>query len=498
MMLLLTSITFGGQEGIDALGHLPEDEAEMLLHRAQEILQIPREKRIPLLVQEIKRLVKDRRGQLWSAEPERLAALLRHERSALVEVVLRALPAPLAEAVRNALPSMPRVKLTREVRPQVLDIVRWRLEELLARQPSALTPFRFTDVLLLQTRELLTACDRLGARVLGPALAGLPEGERDPSIAALPPHLKQLAGRAVAANAPRKLPEEESRSQIEQYGGLQNLAATLRSAGTHRLARASVAQSPEFAARLLEKHRGEFGQLLAKWIREERAKPTARGDGGRTDIVTDLERLASRGLIERPVRVTASRPPPVIPPPPSNRISPGGQRQPGLSREARAVSPSEEGSAVRRDAVADRVARRAGAVSTQATGGRRDPLAEREARRAVGPGSRREDSAVSEPRGERGGAPRREPGRVGRPSREVPEYVPDSEGSRIFRSPAARPSKGQGSRSESEADRPPRVLGTSSSVPAVEGEGTRVGRRPRQGSNQTQGPSGRGTRGGTR
>ncbi len=497
MMLLLTSITFGGQEGIEALGHLPEDEAEMLLHRAQEILQIPREKRIPLLVQEIKRLVKDRRGQLWSAEPERLAALLRRERGALVEVVLRALPAPLAEAVRNALPSMPRVKLTREVRPQVLDIVRWRLEDLLAQQSSSLTPFRFTDVLLLQTRELLTACDRLGARVLGPALAGLPEGERDPSIAALPPHLKQLASRAVTANAPRKLPEEESRSQIEQYGGLQNLALTLRSAGTHRLARASVAQSPEFAARLLEKHRGEFGQLLAKWIREERAKPTARGDGGRTDIVTDLERLASRGLIERPVRVTASRPPPVIPPPPSSRISPGGQRQPALSREARSVSPSEEGSAVRRDAVADRVARRAGAVSTQATGGRRDPGAEREARRPAS-GSRREDSAVSE-RGERSGAPRREPGRVGRPSREVPEYVPDSpEGSRIFRSPVARPSRGAGSRSESEADRPPRVVGTNSSAPAVEGEGTRVGRRPRPGTNQTQAPSGRGTRGGSR
>jgi len=497
MMLLLTSITFGGQEGIEALGHLPEDEAELLLHRAQEILQIPREKRIPLLVQEIKRLVKDRRGQLWSAEPERLAALLRRERGALVEVVLRALPAPLAEAVRNALPSAPRVKLTREVRPQVLDIVRWRLEELLARQSSSLTPFRFTDVLLLQTRELLTACDRLGARVLGPALAGLPEEEREPSIAALPPHLKQLASRAVTANAPRKLPEEEARSQIEQYGGLQNLAATLRSAGTHRLARASVAQSPEFAARLLEKHRGEFGQLLAKWIREERAKPTARGDGGRTDIVTDLERLASRGLIERPVRLTASRPPPVIPPPPSNRIAPGG-RQPALSRESRSLASSEEGSAVRRDAVADRVARRAGAVSTQATGRGRDAGAERERDpRRPAQGSRREDPAVSE-RGERGGAPRREPGRIGRPSREVPEYVPDSEGSRVFRSPVARPSKGTGSRSESEADRPPRVLGTSGSVPAAEGEGTRVGRRPRPGTNQTQAPPGRGTRGGSR
>ena len=111
-MMLLTAITFGGQEGISALEHLPEDEAELLQHRAQEISQIPREKRIPLMVQEIKRLVRDRRGQLWSADPERLAGLLKRERLAVVEVVLRALPAALADAVRSLLPSTGRVKRT--------------------------------------------------------------------------------------------------------------------------------------------------------------------------------------------------------------------------------------------------------------------------------------------------------------------------------------------------------------------------------------------------
>ena len=99
-MLLLTAITFGGQEGVASLDHLAQEEGELLAHRAQEIMQIPREKRIPLLVQEIKKLVKDRRGQLWSAEPEKLAALVQKERGALAEVVLRALPSVLAEASR--------------------------------------------------------------------------------------------------------------------------------------------------------------------------------------------------------------------------------------------------------------------------------------------------------------------------------------------------------------------------------------------------------------
>jgi hypothetical protein len=507
-MMLLTAITFGGQEGISALEHLPEDEAELLQHRAQEISQIPREKRIPLMVQEIKRLVRDRRGQLWSADPERLAGLLKRERFAVVEVVLRALPATLADAVRSHLPSTGRVKFTREVRPQVLDIVRWKLEELLARESAAHVPFKFTDVLLLQTRELLTVCDRLGARVLGPALAGLPDAEREPAFAALPPHLRQLATRAVSANAPRKLAEEDAKAQLEQYGGLQSLAAAIRGAGAHRLARASVAQSPEFAARLLEKHRGEFGQVLGKWIREERAKPTSRGDGGRTDIVTDLERLAARGLIERPVRVTPARPPSLGPPPAVGKpAAPPQARGPSMSREMRAGATSEPSSVrrslssqsvagVRRDPIADREARRAGAMGPGYAGRQQEDAADSSrVSRVAQRKDRQEPSLAREPTGVRSGpAPTRGPTR----SRVDEPVAAEPEGSRVFRSPVARThSRSAVSRVEPEveSERPPRVVGTNTSPPAVTGEGTSVQRRSRPG---VQGTSGRGPRGGTR
>ncbi len=509
-MMLLTAITFGGQEGISALEHLPEDEAELLQHRAQEISQIPREKRIPLLVQEIKRLVRDRRGQLWSADPERLAGLLKRERLAVVEVVLRALPAPLADAVRSHLPSTGRVKFTRDVRPQVLDIVRWTLEELLSRESAPHVPFKFPDVLVLQTRELLTVCDRLGARVLGPALAGLPEAEREPAFAALPPHLRQLATRSVSANAPRKLAEEDAKAQLEQYGGLQSLAATIRGAGVHRLARASVIQSPEFAARLLEKHRGEFGQTLAKWVREERAKPTSRGDGGRTDIVSDLERLAARGLIERPVRVTPARPPSLGPPPPAvaRPAAPPPARGPSLSREMRAGASSEPSVrrsmssqsvvGVRRDPIAEREARRAGAVGPSYAGRSQEDAADSSRVSRVTPRKDRQEPSMAmarDPTGVRiGPAPTRGPTR----SRVEEPVVPEAEGSRVFRSPVARThSRSAAPRVEPEveSERPPRVVGTSTSLPAVKEEGTRVQRRSRPGE---QGTSGRGPRGGTR
>ncbi|HYH95824.1 hypothetical protein [Hyalangium sp.] len=398
-MLLLTAITFGGQEGVASLEHLAPEEGELLHHRAQEIMQIPREKRIPLLVQEIKKLVKDRRGQLWSAEPEKLAALIQKERGALAEVVLRALPSVLAEAVRTLLPQRP-VKLAREVRPQVLDIIRWKLEERLKRSSGAQATFKFTDVLMLQPRELLTVCDRLGARVLGPALAGLPDAQRDGLIAALPPDIKALASKAVQANAPRKLPEEEAKEQLAVHDGLKNLAGAIRSAGTQRLARACVSQSAEFAARMLERHRGDFGSLLAKWVRDERSKPTSRmTDGGRADIVADLERLAARGLIERPVRLTPQRP--VLNPPPMRGGAPPNRdvapaRMPGGPERSNVLAPPPP----RRDAMAEREARRAGAAagasSVAENSVRRDPMAERAARRA-GALSSREPSRIGPP-----------------------------------------------------------------------------------------------------
>src|SRR5688500_865548 len=176
-MLLLTAVTFGGQDSLASFDHLPEEESELLKHRASELLQVPRDKRIPLLVQEIKRLVTARRGQLWAADPGRLAALLKQERPGLVEVVLRALPASLADPVREVLPPQ-KVQLQREVKPEVLNIIRWKLEEMLAREAPKRAVFKFSDVLLLQSRELFTVCDRLGARGLVLAIASLPEDAR--------------------------------------------------------------------------------------------------------------------------------------------------------------------------------------------------------------------------------------------------------------------------------------------------------------------------------
>ncbi len=357
-MLLLTTLTFGGSEAIDALDFLAPDEAEVLKHRAQALVQIPREKRVPLLVSEIKRLVTAKRGLLWSADPEKLAQLLAKERRGLIEVVLRALPSALADEVRLHLPPGPDAVLTSEVKPEILDIVRWKLEEALARDGGNRVLFKFSDVALLQTRELLALCDRLGTRGLGTAIAGLPEEKRQAFLAPLPPDLRKTVERAIAAFADRALGPEDAEALIALHKGDEQPAEAIRSAGAQRLARACLAQSPEFSARVIEKHSGDLGKLLAHWSREERTRISKGADAGRTDIVAELERLEVKGLVDKPIRLPVSKP-----------------RPPAAAPERRA--PVRAVVTGQRNERADRSERRSDRPERTERPDRSDPIAER-------------------------------------------------------------------------------------------------------------------------
>ncbi|HZN93186.1 MAG TPA: hypothetical protein VFB81_10805, partial [Myxococcales bacterium] len=304
-MLLLTGVTFAGQECLESFDFLDEHESALLKFRAQDLLQIPREKRIPVLVQEIKRLVTTRPNELFGADPVKLAEALRGERAVTRDILLASFPEALAEAVRAYLPQTSAPPRTRKVRPEILPILRWRLEEVLQLAGARRAHFKFSDVLLLPTRELLTLADHMGARALGPALAGLVTADREALWAQLPPDLKNMAERAVEQSGERKMADADAKDVLVIHTGERGPAEAFRSAGAQRLARACLAQSPEFAARLVERQRGEFGALLVRWVREERAKAVNRGDGGRTEIVEELEWLEQQGLISKPLRMPA-------------------------------------------------------------------------------------------------------------------------------------------------------------------------------------------------
>lgn len=357
-MFLLTSLAFGGSEAVAAYEHLDSTEEELLRHRATALLQIPRDKRIPVLVQEIKRLVTQRRKQLASADPRRLATLLKKERPTVVEVVLNALPFELNEAVRAEMGNPPAHKLLRDVKPEVLSIVRWKLEESMRSGAPQVGSFRFTDLMMMQQREILALADRMGARVLATSVAGLNEEERAKFLAALSPDQRALAVRAAEAGAARRLTEKDAKLVLEIHRALEDPSHGMRSAGAQRLIRACLAQGPDFAEAFVDRHQGTLSKLLAKWLKEEQDKPV-KGDGGRLDIVEQLERLAQKGIVDRPMRL----PPPIRAPPPE-LAAPPARASTGHSSRVLVAPPA------RRSGTSPDPSRRAGGAGPTGTGSR--------------------------------------------------------------------------------------------------------------------------------
>jgi hypothetical protein len=297
-MLLLTAVTFGGQEGVQALDHLWGEQAELLRERALRILQIPREQRVPFLVQEIKRIVTSKKSEgLRDADVERVARALRGERASVIEVLLRALPAQLADHVRLAL-AHPVIKLSRDIRPDLLAVLRWQLEEKLARTSMPPRVLGLGDLPRLSTAELTALSDVLGARTIAPALAAVGEKERTELLARLSPEQRSVAARP--ADPGRRMGLGLARRWIAATFVGPDAREAIRDLGVRRIARACLG-SAGLELKVIESHRDGFGHALALFVAEERQNPSGRHEEAcRSEVLAELERLAARGVIERP------------------------------------------------------------------------------------------------------------------------------------------------------------------------------------------------------
>ena len=290
----------------------------MLTERAKQLLGLPREKRLPFLVQEIKRFVARRKAnELLASDPEVVARAIRKERPAMVEVILRALPGDLAKQVREKV-GLQDVPLRHEVHPDVLAIIRWKLEGQLASTLPRAPAFSLGDLVSLPERALLCLADLLGARTLGPVLAAAEQAERDAFLERLPVEQRQLAQRAIQAAAQQPRPADPQRALALTVNGKEPRRA-LRVAGIRRIACALLSQSAELAARVIEAQHNDFGRHLAACVSEERRQPRRNERGLKSELAEALESLAASGIIDRPLRLKPPEklaPAPRLPPPP--------------------------------------------------------------------------------------------------------------------------------------------------------------------------------------
>ncbi len=300
-MLLLTTIVFGGKNCLDFLDFLPQEETELLKDRAQKILTYPRKQRISFLVQEIKRIKTEnsRADVLQGASPEQVVQALLNERPALVEITLRALPQPFAEQVDRSLAHR-KTKLRREILPEVLAVIRWKFQRQLEKIVPPRPFFTATDLLIVPSRDLAFVADTLGSQSLAALLVTLPIQECDSIMARLSPEQRVVARKQLDCPETSVLHVQVSEEFLSD--SQEDFAKEVRRLGIQAIARACLAQSTEFSARVIEEHRDSFGRQLAELVSLERQSGTRFPHHFLKELLGYMNVLAQEGRIAIPTQ----------------------------------------------------------------------------------------------------------------------------------------------------------------------------------------------------
>lgn len=309
--LLLTMLSFGGSSGIELLSLLPDGEAEALRDKAQKLEEIPKEKRIPLMVRQLRQMMSFRTSKgLEGVEPSWLIAGFRGESPRTVAIVLLHMPSSVArqitarlpEAVRNAMPSRADLK---DVPLEVVKLVRARFDAKFASMPveHELETLRFADVILLTARELVTLIRKLGADELAAAFITVGKRALAELLGRLPPeHAEELiaAVKRVASEDAMELKGAQA-FLGKVLGNFHNTDELFQKAGLYRLSRAVSNEDPVFVRQLSQRFPRAHGRLLHEYLARIRGRepiPPEQILRLRDQILDEIVDLSRRGKIE--------------------------------------------------------------------------------------------------------------------------------------------------------------------------------------------------------
>jgi len=177
--LLLTAMSFAGSQANDLWQFLPDEDAAALREKAGKLEEIPREKRVTLMVRELKGLMAFRSVKgLDGVEPSWLAAGFKGESPRVIAAVLAYMPSSLSRQIVSRLPenvqrAIPQREALKDVPMELIKLVRSRFDQKFIVMPleRELTDMAFSDVVLLTAKELITLVRSVGADEIACALA---------------------------------------------------------------------------------------------------------------------------------------------------------------------------------------------------------------------------------------------------------------------------------------------------------------------------------------
>jgi flagellar motor switch protein FliG len=309
--MLLTVLSFAGSRGDELFEHLPDDVAQALLEKSKKLEEIPKEKRVPLMVRQLKQLMSFRALKgLEGVEPSWLVAGFKGESPRTVAIVLMHMPASISKQILARLPdavrtAMPAREELRDIPLDIVKLVRARFDAKFAAMPVERDPvmFAFKDVVLLTAKELVTMVRHLGADEL--AAAFLAAGKR--ALAELLRRLPTEDAEELIAAVKRAASEDQMEMKAAQaflakvLGNFHNTDELFQKAGLWRLSRAMSADDAttvrQFSQRFPRAHGRLLGEYLAK-VREREPLSAEQTTRLRDQILDVTVNLSRRGKID--------------------------------------------------------------------------------------------------------------------------------------------------------------------------------------------------------
>ncbi|HSI05121.1 MAG: hypothetical protein ACAI38_10470 [Myxococcota bacterium] len=178
-MLLLTTLMAGSEEAA-VFRHLPTEQRARVQQKADALLALPSEKRVPFMVQQLKQLIAFRglRG-VEKVDPSWILHGLRGESARVVACVLITLPPPTVRSVLKRLPPGIRKKLPpkneiKAVPQELVEAVRQIFESRFHEMPEPSPKgFAYRDVVQLEKTDLFRLMRDLGLIELGQAFVAV-------------------------------------------------------------------------------------------------------------------------------------------------------------------------------------------------------------------------------------------------------------------------------------------------------------------------------------
>ncbi len=305
-MLLLTTLTVGGSGETGVFERLPADARGRLQEKAQTLLAIPTEKRVPFMVHEIKQALsfKGLRG-VEKVDPSWLLQGLRGESPRVVAAVLVSLPTPTVRSLLEKLPPGIRQRLPAkdEMKRVPLELVRSVRQIFESRfhampRPSA-KGFAYRDVIQLERAEIYRVMRDLGLIELGQAFVSVGKMALAELCRRLPRDKAEELILAVRSASQVDLPDLKTAQRFlsRVVVNFDDTEEFFQKAGLWRLAKASLLEDAAFRASFRQRVPREAGQLFESYLE----KASEMGDIGEEALkrLQDMVLLRIRELARR-------------------------------------------------------------------------------------------------------------------------------------------------------------------------------------------------------